>query len=560
MRLVHVLRRLTTLRSAGGILVVFSLGVLLPALLLTAFGVSAWLRERQVGEAQIRDELERAADLAAGQLEAGLRPWQEMVEDVAEGRPPKAPPQLEPAGAERGVFVIARAGADAASFWPAGQVLYGPDRIASDGPVETDRLRAIAAVELVERDYHGAIALYRKHLASASQAEGAVMLLRLARVYRKAGATAEALAVYRQIETSSERIGTLPIDLLARFETCTVLAAGRPLDAAPRALALYRDLVGGRWLLEKSRFLFYADEARAWASGGVEGAAEIARLDDIAARKRALTEAADAAIAGTSSAEQRATFVTLTPGDREPGGPKAIAIIRADWLSARVWPRAFARTIDGGFDVAVATSGGGPHYDSRSPSAAATESPWAASRAARIGGVGWTLEVRPRDAAGQLADLKRRRQVYMLMLVSIVALLGLGTFLTGRVVKREIEVARLKADFVSTVSHEFRSPLTGIRQLGEMLARGRVPSEARRLSTTSASPARAIGCRAWWRTCSISRGWRRAGEATASNRWNRRRGCAASPSRAGRNLPSGRCRSSPPSRSHCRRSSPTKRR
>jgi signal transduction histidine kinase len=35
----------------------------------------------------------------------------------------------------------------------------------------------------------------------------------------------------------------------------------------------------------------------------------------------------------------------------------------------------------------------------------------------------------------------------------------------------------MRADFVSTVSHEFRSPLTGIRQLGEMLLDGRVRSE-----------------------------------------------------------------------------------
>jgi signal transduction histidine kinase len=47
-------------------------------------------------------------------------------------------------------------------------------------------------------------------------------------------------------------------------------------------------------------------------------------------------------------------------------------------------------------------------------------------------------------------------------------------------VRKEIEIARLKSDFVSTVSHEFRSPLTGIRQLGELLMRGRVSSEERR--------------------------------------------------------------------------------
>jgi len=49
-----------------------------------------------------------------------------------------------------------------------------------------------------------------------------------------------------------------------------------------------------------------------------------------------------------------------------------------------------------------------------------------------------------------------------------------------RSVSHELELARMKSDFVSTVSHEFKSPLTSIRQLAEMLQSGRVPSEERR--------------------------------------------------------------------------------
>ena len=67
------------------------------------------------------------------------------------------------------------------------------------------------------------------------------------------------------------------------------------------------------------------------------------------------------------------------------------------------------------------------------------------------------------------------------MLLSVFALLMVGSYVTARAVKRELEVARLKSDFVSTVSHEFRSPLTAIRQLSEMLERGRVTTEEKRL-------------------------------------------------------------------------------
>jgi signal transduction histidine kinase len=38
----------------------------------------------------------------------------------------------------------------------------------------------------------------------------------------------------------------------------------------------------------------------------------------------------------------------------------------------------------------------------------------------------------------------------------------------------------MQSDFVSAVSHEFRSPLTSIRQLSEILALGRAPGEERR--------------------------------------------------------------------------------
>jgi signal transduction histidine kinase len=39
---------------------------------------------------------------------------------------------------------------------------------------------------------------------------------------------------------------------------------------------------------------------------------------------------------------------------------------------------------------------------------------------------------------------------------------------------------RVQSDFVSAVSHEFRTPLTSVRQLSELLAHGRVPTEERR--------------------------------------------------------------------------------
>jgi signal transduction histidine kinase len=76
--------------------------------------------------------------------------------------------------------------------------------------------------------------------------------------------------------------------------------------------------------------------------------------------------------------------------------------------------------------------------------------------------------------------LLSRRGLYSFVFLLIAGILVFGLILTMRSVSHELALARMKSDFVSTVSHEFKSPLTSIRQLAEMLQSGRVPSEERR--------------------------------------------------------------------------------
>src|SRR5262249_1428368 len=56
----------------------------------------------------------------------------------------------------------------------------------------------------------------------------------------------------------------------------------------------------------------------------------------------------------------------------------------------------------------------------------------------------------------------------------------LACYAMARGVLREAAAGRLQSDFVSAVSHEFRSPLTTLRQLTELLADGRINDETRR--------------------------------------------------------------------------------
>jgi signal transduction histidine kinase len=75
-------------------------------------------------------------------------------------------------------------------------------------------------------------------------------------------------------------------------------------------------------------------------------------------------------------------------------------------------------------------------------------------------------------------------QVAHLLLAAVVALLLLRRLLLSvrrqRLISFTMKQAQLQADFVAAVSHEFRSPLTTLRTITELLVQNRIPDEARR--------------------------------------------------------------------------------
>jgi signal transduction histidine kinase len=88
----------------------------------------------------------------------------------------------------------------------------------------------------------------------------------------------------------------------------------------------------------------------------------------------------------------------------------------------------------------------------------------------------WTLHVFAPPEIGLGSPSPRQR-----LLISVFAVLAIvlftGAYFTLRAISSELHVARLQSDFVAAVSHEFRSPLTSLRQISEMLSRDRIPSE-----------------------------------------------------------------------------------
>jgi signal transduction histidine kinase len=70
-----------------------------------------------------------------------------------------------------------------------------------------------------------------------------------------------------------------------------------------------------------------------------------------------------------------------------------------------------------------------------------------------------------------------RRQLIFGALAVITLLIVAGSLVVGRAVRRELVLSRMQSDFVSAVSHEFRTPLTSVCLLTEQLAAGSVTGE-----------------------------------------------------------------------------------
>jgi signal transduction histidine kinase len=87
-----------------------------------------------------------------------------------------------------------------------------------------------------------------------------------------------------------------------------------------------------------------------------------------------------------------------------------------------------------------------------------------------------SLALYPEDSGLLLSLFRPGEGLFFYIFLAIVIILAFGLFFTLQTINNELHFSRMKSNFISTVSHEFKSPLTSIRQMAEMLVRGRVPS------------------------------------------------------------------------------------
>lgn len=464
------------LRGPGQRLVgVFALFILIPGAFLGVFALRVLRQESQLARQRTRESLERTAEEIGRDLDTEFRRWNDVVRSAASLERPldvnSFPEIVGQAFSEPGGGVFLSISDERLEVFPPGALLYVSR---SRAPAQTAPSRPPAglaeaeSLEIARKDYPRAIRAYRNLLDSAAAGWQPLILQRLARTLRKAGRLEEAAGAYRDLRRlDAVWIGGLPSDLIAQAELCSLASErGDTADLAQEAMAFYRDLATGKWLLDKPRYLYYSDLGRTWCRDSRVEAGEFNSLYATEGRRLALSRAAEDFLKDPRTVLPGEDIAYLAFRNTDPF---AAALVSADVLGSRWRPRIFS-TRGEDLEAVLYAADGFAVFGSPPPATP----PFAVTRDLRIDDTPWLLQIWPGRPEAIYADIRQRRTLSLTMLGFVTVLLAFGGYLTVRIVKRELEIARLRADFVSTVSHEFRSPLTGIRQLGGMLLDGRV--------------------------------------------------------------------------------------
>ncbi len=429
--------RLTPTRTLLLLLFLLALGSVST---LALFGFRLLEQQRMVDAQQSQQRLEQAADRIAVMARGSLADASERLEARV----------LNPGEV---LFHLNPTSLDAT---PPSKLLYYP----FPAPDPEPHFTLFAAAELFEFSESQPTEALRTFIRLSKSRDASIRaasLLRMARVLRTLGRLEESIATYRELAAVDVNVAGIPAGLLAKHAICELTKNSRELSE------LRDDLSSGRWRLTRGQFEFYWSEA-----GRLSGSS-----GSLPAGNTRMTEIAD--------------FVWKDRMNHpEPRGHETIWMAGAPVLL--IWrglpelrsvlvvrPDTFVR----GNQLPA-----GAHYafvDAEGRTVAGQKNPSDRSvvRTAAETALPWTLfvsEMKPEVEKG--LDAQQR---FLLLVFSVMMLfLVLGTYFIARAIRREAEVQRMQSHFVSSVSHEFRSPLTSMRQLSEMLAEGRVASESRR--------------------------------------------------------------------------------
>jgi signal transduction histidine kinase len=435
-----------------GLLILFGTVVALPAATLVFLGVRLLQQDRDLARQRRAEVLEQASDRAVRALGDDLAALQKRLSDPS-WRPTEAPPGS--------LYILMTPGdvrptpSSALAYYPVVPRLREPPA-AHFTEIEVAEFQAQALPKALE--------ISRKLAGSADPAVRAGALVRQARILRKLGRTADALPVYGRLATvTGVGINELPADLLARRMRCVLLEElARPDDLRREAVALDADLRAGRWPLDQVSHEYISAQLDEWlgpARRPDANAKALAAAVDWLYRQWTGAVGGELSPNGARSLTTDGTMVTVVWGS---AGQRLAAFAGGQEHLEKEWLEKARKAALPAEVSLLATPDRGA-----SRSSAAAETVVVRRRAADTG-LPWTV-VTTLDSEIDAARLEGRRRMLLAGLGAVLVLVAAGSYLVVRSRNREMALTRLQSDFIAAVSHEFRTPLTALRQFNVLL-------------------------------------------------------------------------------------------
>ena len=424
----------------------------LPLFLAIVVGLAIWQvwltwrlieQDRNLAAQHSRERLEQVAGLAVAQLSSALGGWELQLRELDSLPPPvalkaKLPPNVT-------LVLLAH---QSVAVYPAKPLLF-----VSEPPAAVPLPRGFEAAERLEfrdQSYERAIEALRP--LTEQPATRAEAWLRIARMERRLNHPDEALAAYGRMsrETAASPDG-VPYALWAAGARCELLpgaAAAEQLRAA---------LLAGRWPLQRETFEYYWSEVNRIRHTADDPPKDSLEFSSLVSRLHAQWQQTVRTALNSRGREvqQDASLLIWY------ATPERLAAMSAPvgWLGASLKLPVNAADIRWQFQPIGAPPPAEPHVlRSLAEAQLAGQLEFSTRRRRESGD-------RPRAVAGRCG--------------AHAVLVLAGAYAMYRGVSRELRVAQLQSDFVAAVSHEFRSPLTSLRGIAELLANDRLADEGR---------------------------------------------------------------------------------
>lgn len=507
-------------KSQKKLIFIFFLTIFMPAITLSIFGVIAIRNERFRRAEQVENEHRGAAELLRSQISSQIKDLENILLRVVQnpavldqnlaGITGLAESEFNSQDIVEEVVLAYKDGATEYPLFSPTKISYAPSGLPPLSTTQRDQLKRAEANEFQLKRLRTAIAGYKRLYESLSQKSlKAQMLHNMGRCYTKLKNYNNAAELYSQVirdYPDSASVSGVPLSLLSQLQIIDCQAKlGKTEEMLRGGLSLYADLLVKPWNLNADQYRTYTgltsekiqtalSEEKNLNSDSKE-MEEFKRLQERHQHRNKrwqvimnidthiLPELMRRVIERNSADKGPQTYAARVDGREYKmiaipilNGPayEVLGLLGVKFDEEYLIDNLLSHTIQEmqlseKTTVVISDLSGTPLLGTK-PSGSEVPT---VTELFEGNFPPWRMQFYRGEAASS-GILSIRRSFYFWTILTLIVILIFGSVLIMRTVAHEMDVLKIKSDFVSSVSHEFKTPLTSIKALVERLQDGKV--------------------------------------------------------------------------------------